>query len=163
LLRHSCHELGGEIQSSIVATNQNLVLSVCRSDPPDLEAAMMAIKQAKESAASSHDPASADAAADAAMRHLLLYTDADALYAVALGMYDLSLAFMVVSQAQKDPGEYLGELQQFAAVQVRAGQHGCLLLLSQHVVILNSLVLLCNQHQSINLPSAGCQPAAVCH
>ena len=32
----------------------------------------------------------------------------------ALGMYDVELAYMVISHAQRDPGEYLLELQGFA-------------------------------------------------
>ena len=31
-------------------------------------------------------------------------------------MYDLELAFMVVTHSQRDPGEYLLELQQWAAI-----------------------------------------------
>lgn len=59
------------------------------------------------------------AASDGALRHLLLHVDPDVLYRCALGLYDLGLAFMVVSHAQKDPGEYLDELSRFGAVQVR--------------------------------------------
>ena len=54
--------------------------------------------------------------ADAALKHLLLYIDPDELYKVALGLYDLPLAFMVINQAQKDPGEYLQELSGFGGV-----------------------------------------------
>jgi elongator complex protein 1 len=95
---------------------------LCRSQPPDLEAALLAIRDAKEGASSSSSStsqptsaaaAAASAAADGALKHLLLYVDADQLYRVALGLYDLSLAFMVISQAQKDPGEYLAELSAF--------------------------------------------------
>jgi len=39
-------------------------------------------------------------------------------------MYDLELAFMVVAHSQRDPGEYLLELQQWAAIgQVPLRQH----------------------------------------
>lgn len=55
------------------------------------------------------------AAADAALKHLLLYVDVDLLYRTALGLYDLTLAFMVVSHSQKDPGEYLAELTSFGS------------------------------------------------
>ncbi len=60
----------------------------------------------------------AGSAADAALRHLLLHVDADVLYKEALGLYCLPLAFMVIGQAQRDPGEYLIELQAFAAIKV---------------------------------------------
>ena len=33
-------------------------------------------------------------------------------YRTALGMYDVQLAYMVVAHSQRDPGEYLLELQQ---------------------------------------------------
>lgn len=36
-------------------------------------------------------------------------------YRAALGMYELELAYMIVAHSQRDPGEYLLELQQFAA------------------------------------------------
>jgi hypothetical protein len=50
--------------------------------------------------------------ADRAMQHLIwLCGDADALYDVALGMYDLELAAMVAAQAQMDPKEFLPYLQ----------------------------------------------------
>jgi hypothetical protein len=46
------------------------------------------------------------------MQHLIwLCGDADALYDVALGMYDLELAAMVAAQAQMDPKEFLPYLQ----------------------------------------------------
>lgn len=38
--------------------------------------------------------------ADKALKHLLLYVDADELYKTALGMYDLSLSYMVIANAQ---------------------------------------------------------------
>jgi elongator complex protein 1 len=115
-----------------------------RSDPPSLEAALIAIREVKEASVSSSStaaaaPAAADAAAaavaaavavtpqeaacpaelgsaaDAALKHLLLYVDVDQLYRTALGLYDLSLAFMVVGHSQKDPGEYLAELTAFGS------------------------------------------------
>lgn len=46
------------------------------------------------------------------MQHLIwLCGDANALYDVALGMYDLELAAMVAAQAQMDPKEFLPYLQ----------------------------------------------------
>lgn len=90
-----------------------------RSDPPKLTEALTAIKEIKDAADSAPDQVAANAAADAAMRHLLLNLDVDLLYRAALGMYDLPLAFMVVSHAQKDPGEYLNELESFANIKVR--------------------------------------------
>jgi elongator complex protein 1 len=45
-------------------------------------------------------PSELSSAADAALKHLLLYVDVDQLYQAALGLYDLPLAFMVVSHSQ---------------------------------------------------------------
>jgi elongator complex protein 1 len=67
-------------------------------------------------AADLSSPAELSAAADAALKHLLLYVDVDQLYQAALGLYDLPLAFMVVSHSQKDPGEYLSELSGFGSI-----------------------------------------------
>ncbi|GIL52022.1 hypothetical protein Vafri_7984, partial [Volvox africanus] len=112
---------------------QVVVTSYARSDPPQLEDAMRCIRDAKErelappalSASSGPDWSPPEqhqqqvghsGPADKALKHLLLYADADELYNTALGMYDMPLAYMVVVNAQKDPGEYLSELQRFAAI-----------------------------------------------
>lgn len=60
--------------------------------------------------------------AEAALKHLLLYSSEEALYQAALGEYELELAYMVVAHSQRDPGEYLFELQQFAAIEDGAGR-----------------------------------------
>lgn len=113
----------------------------CRSDPPSLESALIAIREVKEASTGNKAtstalrpstaavaaavvvtpqeaaaPAELSAAADAALKHLLLYVDVDVLYRTALGLYDLTLAFMVVSHSQKDPGEYLAELTSFGSL-----------------------------------------------
>jgi hypothetical protein len=54
-------------------------------------------------------PSELSSAADAALKHLLLYVDVDQLYQAALGLYDLPLAFMVVSHSQ------VGDLMPFPA------------------------------------------------
>lgn len=41
--------------------------------------------------------------AGAALKHLMLYVNTDKLYDVALGMYDLEMAYMVVTNAQVSP------------------------------------------------------------
>lgn len=50
--------------------------------------------------ASSSGGGSGEGAAEAALRAVLLHVDADALYREALGLYELPLAFMVITQAQ---------------------------------------------------------------
>lgn len=54
--------------------------------------------------------------ADDGVRHLLLTVDVEKLYRAALGMYDVQLAYLVIAHSQRDPGEYLLELQRFAGV-----------------------------------------------
>lgn len=38
--------------------------------------------------------------ASGALKHLMLYVNTNSLYEIALGMYDLELAYMVVTNAQ---------------------------------------------------------------
>ncbi|GFR43049.1 hypothetical protein Agub_g4055, partial [Astrephomene gubernaculifera] len=155
------------------------VTSYARSDPPQLEAAMRCIREAKERelqpgssstpaasstaaaavaavaavSAASQQPSSSSSAvvtshgnhhspADKALKHLLLYVDADELYGTALGMYDLPLAYMVVvNAAQKDPGEYLGELARFGRMTPPALQrHAIDMSLRRYPAALSNLV-----------------------
>lgn len=81
------------------------------SAPAVSDAALQAV-----TAADLGSPPELSAAADAALKHLLLYVDVDLLYQAALGLYDLPLAFMAVSHSQKDPGEYLAELSRFGVI-----------------------------------------------
>ncbi|KAL4420046.1 hypothetical protein ABPG77_007485 [Micractinium sp. CCAP 211/92] len=81
----------------------------------DLEGALAAVKEAKEEALQVRRAAGVPSAEDG-LKHLALTTLDDTLYAGALGMYELELAYMVVAHSQKDPGEYLLELQRFAAI-----------------------------------------------
>ncbi|GLI58497.1 hypothetical protein VaNZ11_000228 [Volvox africanus] len=117
---------------------QVVVTSYARSDPPHLEDAMRCIRDAKErelappalgvsTGPEQHQQQVGHSGpADKALKHLLLYADADELYNTALGMYDMPLAYMVVVNAQKDPGEYLSELQRFAAISPPALQRHAL-------------------------------------
>lgn len=122
-----------------------VVATYARSDPPDLEAALLAIKDAKEAALAAEarllvlqaqgeaqPPPPPDAAGEA-IRHLLLHVDPDRLYEAAIGLYDLPLAFAVASEAQRDPGAALEELRALgrerdarlrrAAIDSRLGRH----------------------------------------
>lgn len=55
--------------------------------------------------------------AEAGLKHLLLHNSDNAVYEAALGEYELQLAYMVVAHIQRDPGEYLAQLQEFAVIQ----------------------------------------------
>lgn len=77
----------------------------CRSDPPDLESALKCVKRARTKEIEHENNNTSEAAqevsrAGAALKHLMLYIETAELYRVALGLYDLSLAYMVVTHAQ---------------------------------------------------------------
>ena len=50
--------------------------------------------------------------AEAALKHLLWLSDAEIVFKEALGLYDLHLAAMVASHAQRDPKEFLPLLKE---------------------------------------------------
>ena len=69
----------------------------------------MCVRDAKEAAMNassdlyslpSSTPSAKQDVAEKTLKHLLLHIDAEELYRVALGMYDLPLAYMVISNAQ---------------------------------------------------------------
>lgn len=105
----SSHELRSRLKSAVTTYYR------CG----ELEEALLLIKDVKEASTATqnghgHDPT--PAAAEVAVRHLLLYCGEEELYRAALGAYELELAYMVVSHSQRDPGEYLLELQEFEAI-----------------------------------------------
>ncbi|KAG2445393.1 hypothetical protein HXX76_000015 [Chlamydomonas incerta] len=145
-----------------------VVTTFARSDPPQLEAAMRAIRDAKEAelagggangaaATAAAATAAGHSAADKALKHLLLYTDADELYRTALGMYDLPLAYMaVVAAPHKDPGEALAELQRFGGISPQPLQRYSIdMHLRRHASALAHLVAAGRQHfaQALQLAS----------
>ncbi|KAL6751051.1 IKI3 family-domain-containing protein, partial [Haematococcus lacustris] len=96
-----------------------VVTSWARSQPPDLGQALSVIKQAKEQALVCGEGAGGGSGgpgpAERALRGLLLHVEPEAAYRAALALYDLPLAFMVITHAQRDPGEFLAELQRLSA------------------------------------------------
>ncbi|KAG1673002.1 hypothetical protein FOA52_005932 [Chlamydomonas sp. UWO 241] len=114
---------GGDAYVTVVATCH------ARCDARRLDGALACVKAAKEeglAAAAAGDgkkAAAKDAVADAALKHLLLHVEADELYRVALGMYELPLAYMVASASPRDPGEYLDQLARFRSVGDRHLRH----------------------------------------
>lgn len=86
----------------------------------DLPAALQRVKAVKDAALASATSTTADTAAgvtaEQGLKHLLLYNLEEDVYRAALGSYELELAYMVVTHSQRDPGEYLMQLQQFAAI-----------------------------------------------
>jgi elongator complex protein 1 len=96
-----------------------------RSDPPNLGAALARVRARREAElAATHattttttttttTPKSKSTSIDsaAALKHLIALTGGDALYAAALGTYDLSIAYLVGQHASMDPGEYVADLR----------------------------------------------------
>lgn len=84
--------------------------------------------------------------AEDGLKHLMLFTDVETLYRAALGAYELGLAYMVIAASQRDPGEYMLQLQGFAlagppelqrhAVDMHLGRFGRAL---QHLMALQPL------------------------
>ena len=100
----------------------------------DLEKALKRVKQVKEAelewssspSAAAAAPSSSDfpppsssisASAEQGLKHLLLYNLEEDVYRAALGSYELEMAYMVVTYSQRDPGEFLYQLQQFASIE----------------------------------------------
>lgn len=78
---------------------QTLLTTFVRQSPPDLESAMMLIKDIKTNQSS--------AEAESALKYVIFLVKVDKLYDVALGMYDFPLVLMVAQHSQKDPREYI--------------------------------------------------------
>lgn len=90
--------------------------NIDRNDPPDLEGALKRIKDLRDKELAQEDFVEISQAGEA-LKHLLLYIETIDLYNVALGLYDLELAYMVITHAQRDPGEALIGLKRFAEME----------------------------------------------
>lgn len=55
--------------------------------------------------------------AESGLKHILLHNPENDVYNGALQEYELELAYMVVTHSQRDPGEYLAQLQGFAVIE----------------------------------------------
>jgi len=55
--------------------------------------------------------------AESGLKHILLHSPENDVYNAALQEYELELAYMVVTHSQRDPGEYLSQLQEFAVIE----------------------------------------------
>ncbi|GAX74696.1 hypothetical protein CEUSTIGMA_g2144.t1 [Chlamydomonas eustigma] len=76
-----------------------IVTAFARKEARQLDMALACIRDTKEASLSQGTESSKNAA-ERALKHLLLHVDADELYRVALGMYSLPLAYMVIANAQ---------------------------------------------------------------
>jgi elongator complex protein 1 len=95
------------------AIDQNLVEPVMTSyvcqRPPQLEAALRALLRLTESDAGPE-------AMERALAYLVWLVDPSKLYDVALGLYHLPLSLSIGRRSQKDPAEYVGFLEEMAAL-----------------------------------------------
>ncbi|KAI8113033.1 hypothetical protein M9435_003039 [Picochlorum sp. BPE23] len=55
--------------------------------------------------------------AESGLKHMLLHIPENDVYLAALAEYELEIAYMVITHSQRDPGEYLAQLQQFAVIE----------------------------------------------
>ena len=97
-----------------------ILTSYVRKTPPQLEDALSVIKQMRDSPVPSRGPAAQQVeggredksrgvwgGAEGALKYVIFLCDVQALYDVAMGMYDEGLTLMVAQQARMDPAEYL--------------------------------------------------------
>ena len=87
-----------------------IITSYVRKSPPELEHALTVIKQLRDA---SPAPAAAGQStpADSALKYAIFLCDVQALYDVALGMYDEGLTLLVAQHARMDPAEYVPFVQ----------------------------------------------------
>lgn len=81
---------------------QTLVTCYAKKQPPELDQALIKIKEMKVSAENGET-----SVPDSALKLLLCLVDASELYDNALGTYDFEIAVMVAEKTQKDPKQYI--------------------------------------------------------
>jgi elongator complex protein 1 len=85
------------------------VTSAVKQSPPRFDEALGKIQELlhRDEGADDDSLARGRAAATRAIKHLIMLTDVDSLYAEALGLYDLELVRTVATHSQRDPKEYV--------------------------------------------------------
>eukprot|EP01102_Stenamoeba_stenopodia_P022460 TRINITY_DN9362_c0_g3_i2.p1 TRINITY_DN9362_c0_g3~~TRINITY_DN9362_c0_g3_i2.p1 ORF type:complete len:886 (+),score=260.87 TRINITY_DN9362_c0_g3_i2:86-2743(+) len=106
----------------------SILTSYVKSNPPELEAVLLVIKELRDKEAAAAidiiDPTAAATSreakavtADEALKYVIFLADVEKLYDVALGMYDFDLATMVAQKSHKDPKEYLPFLNKLSKLE----------------------------------------------
>eukprot|EP00127_Corallochytrium_limacisporum_P000989 Clim_evm73s33 gene=Clim_evmTU73s33 len=111
-IREALETLGGSKHGmAIVAT-------YARSQPPQLEEALLYIEKWRSAEADADDGEenSSRPSHEAILDFLCFLSDVNVLFDTALGMYNFDLALMVAEKSQKDPGEYLPFLKELNAL-----------------------------------------------
>lgn len=102
-----------------------ILAMLAKSQPPELKEALHRVKSLREAELQGEIAVELEAveeggkdlnkailSAEAALKHLLWLSDAEIVFKEALGLYDLHLAAMVASHAQRDPKEFLPLLKE---------------------------------------------------
>ena len=83
--------------------------------------ALLRVKEVKEADLNIIDSKGLERApkisAESGLKHILLHNVENDVYNAALGEYELELAYMVITHSQRDPGDYLAQLQGFATIE----------------------------------------------
>ncbi|MCO5551427.1 hypothetical protein L7F22_004930 [Adiantum nelumboides] len=108
------------LENEIIASPKRelcILTTMARSDPPELEEALLRIKKLREEEMNQViqeddvDNSSDRLSGEEALKHLLWLSDSKLVFNAALGLYDLHLAAMVAANSQGDPKEFLPLLQ----------------------------------------------------
>ncbi|KAF8260574.1 IKI3 family-domain-containing protein [Lactarius quietus] len=104
-----CDTVRKELESRDLEKYINSILTAyVVKHPPDLEAGLRVLLQLRERV---------PLAVEDAVKYIIFLVDADTLFDIALGMYDISLVLLVAQHAQKDPREYLPFLRDLRALE----------------------------------------------
>lgn len=109
-----CHALLDVLRRDEPRYLTSILTAHVRQVPPDLEGGLRVLLPyvARDMAA-----------AEDACRYLIFLVDAEALYRVALGMYDFTLALLIAQNSPRDPREYVPFLRDLRATTPLALQH----------------------------------------
>lgn len=115
------HAIRKALEGEVVASPKRelcILTTMARSDPPELEEALVRIKRLREEEMNQliqedgMNQSMENLSAEEALKHLLWLSDSKSVFNAALGLYDLHLAAMVAANSQGDPKEFLPLLQE---------------------------------------------------
>jgi elongator complex protein 1 len=100
-----CEQFRSCLQASSMPTDHvnSILTSYVKQSPTNMEGALTYLSQHPNHF-------------DSAIRYLTYFIDIDRLYDIALGTYNFDLVLMISEKTQKDPKEYLPELNQLRAI-----------------------------------------------
>lgn len=108
-----CEKIRSIIIKAYPQFTETLMTTYVKQQPSQLEAALDSILEQSSKSASSDE-------LDRALTYLIFLVDAEKLYDVALGMYQLPLALSIGRRSQKDPKEYVPRLEELASISVES-------------------------------------------